>query len=180
MKGVIFNVVEEVVTEAYGPNTWDVLLDAAGLDGAYTALGNYDDGELVAIVGAASSALGVSTEDVLRTVGSAGFSRLSSRYPHFVEPHVSSRSVLRALNEVIHPQVLAIYPGASVPRFEVDGGDDRLVLTYESDRGLCHLAEGLAAGLAAAFDEQVAIHQQACRHRGDESCQIVVDYLDDR
>lgn len=180
MKGVIFNVVEEVVTEAYGPDTWDALLDAAGVDGAYTALGNYDDAELVAIVGAASSALGATGEDVLRTVGRAGFARLSSRYPHFVEPHESSRSVLRELNEVIHPQVLAIYPDASVPRFDVSGGDEQLVLIYESERGLCHLAEGLAEGLAAAFEEQVAVHQRACRHRGDGSCEIVVDYLDDR
>ena len=34
MKGVIFNVVEEVVTDVYGGDTWDDLLDAAASDGA--------------------------------------------------------------------------------------------------------------------------------------------------
>ncbi len=180
MKGVIFNVVEEVVTEAYGADTWDALLDAAGVDGAYTALGNYDDAQLVALVAAASDALGASHEEVLRLVGRAGFERLSSRYPHFVESHDTSRTVLRELNSVIHPQVLTIYPDASVPRFEVTGDDRQLVLTYESARGLCHLAEGLAEGLATAFDERVTLHQRSCRHRGDDTCEIIVDYLDGR
>ena len=58
MKGLIFNVVEEVVTELYDADTWDDLLDAAGVDGAYTALGNYDDDELIGIVDAASTATG--------------------------------------------------------------------------------------------------------------------------
>ena len=38
MKGIVFNLLEEVVTEAYGADAWDSLLDAAGLDGAYTSL----------------------------------------------------------------------------------------------------------------------------------------------
>ena len=30
MKGVIFNLVEDIVTEANGPDAWDDLLEAAG------------------------------------------------------------------------------------------------------------------------------------------------------
>ncbi len=178
MKGVIFNVVEEVVTEQYGADTWDALLDAAGVEGAYTSLGNYDDAQLVALVEAAASALSTSAADVLRIVGRAGFAKLSGRYPHFVAAHTTSRTVFHELNSVIHPQVLSLYPGASVPHFAVEGDGAQLVLHYTSDRGLCHLAEGLAEGLAASFDENIAIHQSSCRHRGDETCQIVVDYLD--
>ncbi len=43
MKGVVFNIVEEFVTEQWSADDWDDLLDAAGLDGAYTALGTYTD-----------------------------------------------------------------------------------------------------------------------------------------
>ena len=59
MKGIIFNLVEEVVTAAYGEDTWDSLLDEAGLDGSYTSLGSYPDEDLFQLVGAASKALGV-------------------------------------------------------------------------------------------------------------------------
>ncbi len=43
MKGIIFNLVEDVVTQENGPDAWDDLLDAAHVDGAYTAVGSYDD-----------------------------------------------------------------------------------------------------------------------------------------
>ena len=52
----------------------------------------------------------------------------------------------------------------------------QVVLTYRSPRGLCHLAEGLALGAAAVFDEKVTVEQETCRHRGDTMCRVVVDY----
>ena len=57
MKGVVFNLLETVVTENYGADTWDDLLDAAGSDGVYTSLEPYDDADLFNIVTAASKAL---------------------------------------------------------------------------------------------------------------------------
>ena len=46
MKGIIFNLLEEVVTQAHGEEVWDQLLDAAQVDGAFTSLGNYPDEDL--------------------------------------------------------------------------------------------------------------------------------------
>jgi hypothetical protein len=177
MKGVIFNVVEEVVTEQLGADVWDALLDAAGVDGAYTALGNYADEELVAIVGAASDALGQPTSDVLRMIGRHAYGRLAGRYPHLVEGLGGSRAVLAHLHSVIHPQVLAIYPDAVVPEFEFHDGGDELLLEYRSERGLCHLAEGLALGVIDAYGERAEVHQPRCRHSGDDRCLLVVRYV---
>ena len=50
MKGIIFNVTEKAVTELLGEDAWDDLLDDAGLDGDYTALGTYADEDLLALV----------------------------------------------------------------------------------------------------------------------------------
>ena len=52
MKGVIFNAVEDAVERAFGADGWDDTLGRAKVDGSYTSLGNYDDEELAAIVGA--------------------------------------------------------------------------------------------------------------------------------
>ena len=41
MKGIVFNLLEEIVRETYGEDTWDDLLDSADLDGAYTSLRIY-------------------------------------------------------------------------------------------------------------------------------------------
>ena len=54
VKGVIFNILEEVVSTQMGEDAWDGLLDAAGLEGAYTSLGSYPDAEILALVSAAA------------------------------------------------------------------------------------------------------------------------------
>ena len=43
MKGVLFNVVEDVVTDVLSEDAWDDAVDRSGASGAYTSLGNYDD-----------------------------------------------------------------------------------------------------------------------------------------
>jgi hypothetical protein len=171
MKGIIFNLVEEVVRNRYGEDTWDELLDAAGLDGAYTSLGSYPDEELFRLVGAASEALGVSPDDVVRTLGEAAIPLLAARYPFFFEPHTSTKSFLLTLNDIIHPEVRKLYPGADVPTFGFeDVSDGTLTLRYHSERKLCALAEGFVLGAAAQFGERATIEQSACMHRGDEDC----------
>ncbi len=46
MKGVLFNVVEDVVVDQFSEEVWDDVLQRAELAGAYTALGNYPDDDL--------------------------------------------------------------------------------------------------------------------------------------
>ena len=41
---VVFNLLEEIVVREHGEETWDLLLERAGLGGVYTSLGNYPDG----------------------------------------------------------------------------------------------------------------------------------------
>ena len=49
MKGVIFNLLEQTVVAEHGEDFWDEALDRAALSGAYTSLGQYDDGEMTAL-----------------------------------------------------------------------------------------------------------------------------------
>jgi hypothetical protein len=177
MKGVIFNILEEIVTDQFGPDTWDDLLDTAGLAGAYTSLGNYDDAQMSALVAAAGEALDLPADDVLRFVGRHAFAPLAQRYPAYPAGMTSSRGLLHQLNDVIHPQVLSLYPGANPPVFVAeDRSSNELVLRYTSDRQLCHLAEGLALGATEAFGEEATVCQEECRLSGANECRIVVTY----
>lgn len=179
MKGVMFNVIEEIVTDHFGPDTWDDLLEAAAVDGVYTSLGNYDDEDLAAIVSAASQVLSLSIPDVLRFVGEQAFPKLAARYPDYPEGLDSSRALLHRLDDVIHPQVLSLYPGARPPEFDaIDESASQLDLVYRSTRGLCFLAEGLVRGAASAYDESVEVTQSSCTHDGAEACRIHVSYRD--
>lgn len=171
MKGIIFNLVEEVVSDRYGEDVWDELLAAAGLDGVYTSLGSYPDDELLRLVAAAAKHLDVPADAVVRTLGEAAIPLLAERYPSFFLGHESTKSFLLTLNDIIHPEVRKLYPGADVPTFGFDETPGNgLVLRYQSDRKLCALAEGFVLGAAAHYRERAEIEQPECMLRGDDAC----------
>jgi hypothetical protein len=171
MKGIVFNLLEQAVADKYGEDTWDALIDAAGVDGSYTAVGSYPHEEILAIVKAASDALGADADDLVRWFGRAALPMLAERYPVFFEGHDNTRAFLLTLNGVIHPEVRKLFPGAYAPSFDFDTSDTgRLSLSYRSHRNLCSFAEGLIEGSADRFGEAVTIEQPSCSKRGDELC----------
>ena len=171
MKGIIFNLVEEVVSNRFGEDAWDDLLAAARVDGAYTSLGSYPDDELFRLVAAASEKLGLPADAVVRTLGEDAIPLLADRYPAFFKGHASTKSFLLTLNDIIHPEVRKLYPGAQVPTFGFEeSADDSLVMRYHSERKLCALAEGFVLGAATHFGERAGIEQPECMHRGDADC----------
>jgi predicted hydrocarbon binding protein len=178
VKGIIFNLVEEIVTEEQGADAWDDLLDSARVVGAYTAVGSYDDDELFAIVNAAASGTGVPPDDVMRHVGRQSLRMLAERFPEFFELHSSVRTLLPTLNSVIHPEVRKLYPGAQPPHFEISGSPEGAILMeYHSERSMCAMAEGLTLGAADHFGETLLIEQLQCKKRGAPHCtlRIVVE-----
>ena len=117
MKGIVFNLLEEAVGSQYGEDTWDDLLEAAGLDGTYTSLGNYPDQQLTDLVAAASAATGADPYTIVRWFGRVSIPALAAAYPGFFTPHRDIGSFLDTLNDIIHPEVRKLYPGADVPTF---------------------------------------------------------------
>lgn len=171
MKGVIFNLVEEIIVSSHGEDTWEQLLDQACVGGAYTSLGNYDDAELTSLVAAASVALKLPERDVLRWVGQQAMPLMIGRWPGFFAAHDATRPFLRSLNSIIHPEVHKLYAGATCPHFDFDEGADGVFLIgYRSKRRLCGLAHGFIEGAAAHYRETAALQHLKCMHRGDDAC----------
>ena len=171
MKGVIFNLFENVVTQEFGEDTWDTLLDRTDVSGAYTSVGSYPHEELIALVGAASEMTGRSADDLVRWFGRSAMPLLYERYPEFFDGHTQTQSFLLTLNDVIHPEVRKLFPGAYAPTFDVSTDEDHAVsLSYESHRGLCMFAEGLIEGAALHFGEVAHVEQPECAQRGDPRC----------
>lgn len=182
MKGIIFNVVEEVVRAEHGEQAWDSILERAGASGAYTSLGTYPDSELLAIAGSAAAQMGVTPEEVVRAVGVAGIPMFAQRYPHFFTEQPNLLEFLLSLNEIIHPEVRKLYPGAIVPVFtfappvQGPGGATVLQMGYRSQRAMCSLAEGLILGASRWFTEPIDLAQTHCVHRGDPQCVLVLTW----
>lgn len=177
MKGIIFNLLEEVVTTKFGADTWDKLLQQANVDGAFTSLGSYPDEQLVALVEAASAELKLPAAQIVRWFGGEAIPLLAKKYPGFFSRHTSTRPFVLTLNGIIHPEVRKLYPGADTPDFEIDAtSPDVLVMVYRSKRKLCALAEGLIDGTANHYHETVTINHCACMHRGDASCRLEMTF----
>lgn len=177
MKGIIFNLLEESIAAQYGLSAWDKLLEKTQLEGAYTSLGSYPDADFLKLVEAAAAAFGKSNDEIVRWFGRNALPLEAERYPRFFTPHTRTRAFLLTLNDIIHPEVRKIYPGADVPVFDFDASKtDGLAIGYNSARKLCAFAEGLIEGAAAYYGEQVEISQPQCMKRGDERCLLVCSF----
>lgn len=177
IKGVVFNLLETIVAREHGEETWDALLDAAGVDGVYTTLGSYPDEDLFKLVGAASAALGLGVDEVVRWFGRNAMPLFAERYPGLFTPHVQARAFVMTLNDIIHPEVRKLYPGAIVPEFDFDASDpEALVMGYQSPRKLCAFAEGLLLGAGDHYGETVTIEQPLCMNRGEPHCRLVIAF----
>ena len=178
MKGVIFNLVEDVVRGEHGDDFWDGVVDQTGVSGAYTSLGTYADSELDALADGVGRKVGAEPFAVVRHVGHEGIAMLAERYPEFFTPHSDVRSFLLSLNTVVHPEVRRLFPGAQVPEFAHRApSPDVLELVYTGARSRCDLAEGLIVGAGSYYGQPLEVTQPECTRRGDEACVLRVRSL---
>lgn len=176
MKGVLFNVAEDVVDETVSEVAWDRALCAAHLDGVYTSLGDYPDQDLTRIVEALAARLDLSSDEVLRHVGVHGYRHLVQRQPDLVEGIGDLGALLHHLERVIHPEVAKLQPNAEPPSFSVrDDGPDRWLVEYRSRRHLCALADGLIRGAADEFGTPCTTTTLGCVAQGEPACTILVE-----
>lgn len=158
MKGVVFNLLERAVSEEFGEDTWDTLLEDAGLSGAYTSLGNYSDEEIEALVLAASQRLQIEPAQVLQWFGQRAMPILKEYYPALFAGHASSKNFILSVNSIIHPEVRKLYAGAACPFFHFqEDADGAVTMRYQSSRQLFDLAHGFVVGAANLWNETVSV-----------------------
>lgn len=178
MKGVVFNIFEGFVSEGWGEEAYEALLDACPLhgDGVYVGPETYPDADLIALVTKACERFGVAPEDALRAFGRYMFPQLAAKFTAFLEGH-DARSFLLSVHDVIHVEVRKLFPDAVTPSFHYEPLDDGgLVVEYTSARQLCHLMEGLLDGVATHFDEPLAHHHATCMHHGAPHCRFELQF----
>ena len=175
MKGVVMNILAEMVETQLGLEEWNGVLDEAGETGIYTSTALYDDARLLKLVGIISTRNGIPADDLVFAFGQYMFPAFYQRYPALIDGHDNMLDFLESLDAVIHVEVVKLYPGAITPGFEPDRrSQDVLHLKYESDRNLCRLAEGLIDGAAKHFEHSYGLVHEPCAHRGADHCGLLV------
>ncbi|GAC1373776.1 MAG: heme NO-binding domain-containing protein [Aquirhabdus sp.] len=177
MKGIVFNLLEEVVTLHHGSDVWEQILDQADVSGIYTSLGSYPDEEMSRLVKSTANHLAIQSNDVILWFGRNAMPFLAERYPHFFTAP-STRSFLMSLNSIIHPEVRKIYSGVMVPIFDFhDAEDGGLLMGYRSERKLCALAQGFSEGAADYYGNVLVFKHLTCMHHGDDKCLFHISFL---
>ncbi len=178
MKGIVFNVVEAIIEKEFGPEMWDLLLNNAELDGAYSSLGNYPDSELYAIVDTASQELGLTAAETLKWVGKRSMPYFNDIVPYIFKNYSNSEDFIKDVNNIIHPEIKKLYPGAICPHFHmINSSKKSLSLVYTSPRKLCALAEGFIESAAEIYENNISIHQTECFHNGAKRCVFLVEWV---
>ncbi len=179
MKGVIFNILEEMVIEHKGMAVWnDILNQEMNDEGVYTAGESYPDEKLFALVHAVSKHTNLAIEEVLATFGEFLFGKLAARYPVFIEGAADLKTFLKSIDSVIHVEVKKLYNNPNLPSFTYsEPSSDVLVMYYHSPRKLCLLAEGLIRGAASHYETPIQLSHPVCMHQGAPKCELSVRFL---
>ncbi|MDO6512673.1 MULTISPECIES: heme NO-binding domain-containing protein [unclassified Neptuniibacter] len=178
MKGVIFNVLEEMVVEQYSMQVWNEILESQSVDGIYTAGESYPDEELFNLVSSISDKTGMMPNTLIEAFGIRLFKGLATRYPLFIEAEDTLKGFLKSIDSVIHTEVRKLYDNPNLPDFEyAENTDDTLLMRYRSPRKLCILAEGLIRGAATHYDTAITIDHPVCMHKGSDHCDLILRFI---
>jgi len=175
MKGVVFDILRDMVEEKFGLEGWNILLEKAGLDGLFLSSESYPDKDMVALVTAAMDYTGKSQEELLREFGIYMVGEFYQRFPSFFENCTTLFEFLLSVDQIVHGEVLKLYPDANLPSFTYRNDvPDKLTMVYRSSRKFCYLAEGLIQGSANHYGTGISITHDVCMHTGADACEIMI------
>jgi predicted hydrocarbon binding protein len=179
MKGIIFNLLEDFLTENLGEEKFEELIEGCSLKTRepFVGPGSYPDEDLLAIVDRAVEVMGMTKPEALRAFGKFCIGKLAEKYPPFFGRHDDAKSFLKTLNAMHCLEVKKLYADAKPPEFVMeDPSPDRLVMRYLSERKLCPLVEGLIEGVAAHYGAPVRHRQRQCMLAGAPFCEYELEF----
>lgn len=162
MKGMVFTEFLSLVEREFGDDMVDDLLESVELasGGAYTSVGTYDHGEMVALVTALSEKTTLPVEPLMHAFADHLMAYFKKSHPAFFAQASDTLHFIESVDQHIHVEVRKLYPDAELPSFSCfRNGDDELQVVYTSTRNFDMLAEGLMKAAAAHFGEDVEVER---------------------
>lgn len=161
MKGMVFTEFLEMVETKFSADMVDDIIDDANpaSGGAYTSVGTYSHEELVDMVVALSNRTQIPVPVLVRTFGEHVFGVFARSFQQFFEGVPDALTFLSGIEDIIHAQVIKLYPDAQLPKFDCVRDGNQLTMIYHSDRHLADLAEGLIMGCGQHFGDNLTIQR---------------------
>ena len=181
MHGTLCAELQRFVSERWDEARWSAIKTAANVDRAeYDPLGTYPDEEFMALGRATAELTGTPSGRLLRDFGTFVGPALIRLYWGAVQPQWRTLDLIENTENTIHRVVRLNNPDASPPQLVARRiADDLVEITYKSKRRMCDLAKGIAAGVAALYEERIEIDDRSCMLRDDPVCRFVIRLVGD-
>lgn len=160
MKGIVFTEFLNLVEAKFGYEMVDHIIQESRLPhgGAYTGIGTYPHGEMVALVSNLSHRTDIPVSALLRLYGHHLFGLFAKSYSHFFQGVNSAFGLFEHIENHIHIEVRKLYPDAELPRFETNHPtENTLEMVYHSERRMADFAEGLMEAALEYFGDSATI-----------------------
>lgn len=180
MKGIVFTEFLGFVRDHHGEDMVDDIIDASELPsgGAYTAVGTYHHGEMLALCSALAARTGESVPALVRLFGDRLSDSFARTHPAFFARAGNLFDFLESIEGHIHVEVRKLYPDAELPTFTVESRTPtRIVLLYRSPRRMGHLSEGLIHGSARQYGVQVLVSAEPIAGTDAQAVRFTVDLV---
>ena len=163
MKGHIFQLLEDFITEIAGHDTLDEILDACEFQTKepFIRTGNYPDRDLIELVRKTTKKLGISTEEAHRAFGMWIFPHLTKLVSPGIVEVGHAKSFLMMIGQIHEVELKKLWPDASPPSFTVrDTGPGTMRMTYDSPRQMFELVEGVLKSVAEFYEVDIDFEKE--------------------
>ncbi len=158
MKGVVFTEFLSFVESKFDILMVDNLITATkpSSKGAYTAVGTYDAGELIAMIVELSKRVNVEVSELAKLFGGHLFNHFAVAHAATLGHVETTEQLLASVENRIHVEVRKLYPDAELPTLEFNQIDDTTAeMRYSSSRPFADLAEGLISAAIRHFGDPI-------------------------
>lgn len=158
MKGSVVSIWLGTIENVWGQSVKVQAMDSVGwsADKMISPLDDIDDKTIFSVMNHVGSQVGITTEEVWRTLGKNNIISFSKWFPSFFER--SSLKAFLMMMDSVHAQLTKMIKGAKPPRMipkEID--NTTFTITYQSARGLFDYLHGLLEGAAEYFNEKMEV-----------------------
>ncbi len=180
MKGIIFNLLENLIVEKFGDDLMEEIYTEVNFSSEvppFVGPETYPDSELLAIVDYLSEKTNISPDELVFEFGKYMFPILADKYPVFFEGINEPIDFLKNVDGIIHVEVKKLFEGAIPPSILIKQiSSNKAILTYRSTGHLCKLVEGMLEGVAKHYNQKVLYSNKQCIKDGADSCVFEIEF----
>lgn len=170
MYGIVNKAIQDLITEQFGEEKWEVVKEKSGVDVDYFLSNEpYNDDITYKLAGSASEVLGISVGQVLNAFGEYWVLKTGKeKYGNLMEAGGHNLKEFLVNLPLFHNRIMLMYPKLTPPEFKVsDLTANSIQVHYHSKReGLQEFVRGLLNGLAKMYQTSATVELIQSRDSG--------------